>query len=249
MSLISEIGNEIIRLDEVTSTNDYASNLLKSEVVHGTVVVTQHQTQGRGQRGNSWESKTGENLLFSIILKPNFLKVQRQFLISKIAALAVCDTISQVIPDVTIKWPNDIYTANDKIAGILIENSFSSEFLDTTIVGIGVNVNQSSFSDDLPNPTSLLLKTDREHYSDVLLANICKAFEARYTNLKLGNIHEINLQYFNRLFRSQGFNHYSSHGENFMARIVGVRDSGEIVLETPEGTQREFAFKEVCFAL
>ncbi len=249
MALSKAIGGEVIRLGEVTSTNDYAGKLLKLESVHGTVVVAQHQTQGRGQRGNSWESKPGENLLFSIILKPTFLKVQRQFLISKVAALAVCDTVSQVIPHVTIKWPNDIYTGNDKIAGILIENSFSSEYLDTTIVGIGLNVNQRYFSEDLPNPTSLLNKTGQEFNNDFLLANICKAFEVRYEQLKRGESHAINAEYFNRLFRNQGYSQYTSHGENFMARIFGVRDSGELVLETPEGTQREFAFKEVCFCL
>ena len=243
------IGHRVIRLEEIPSTNDYANQLALDNNEHGLVVVAALQTQGKGQRGNVWESKSGENLLFSILLKPSFLKVQRQFLLSKVAALAVCKTISTYLPDVTIKWPNDIYVGNEKIAGILIENSFSSSTLNTSVVGIGVNVNQVDFSDDLPNPTSLTWQTGIKYNLEETLLLICQAFDTYYQQLEMGETEHINAEYFDLLYRRKGYNKYVAKGESFKARIFGVRESGELVLETEQGDLREFAFKEVNFTL
>lgn len=247
--LDSTIGHRVIRLDEVSSTNDYASELLLDDNAHGQVVVAALQTQGRGQRGNGWESKPGENLLFSILLKPSFLQVQRQFLLSKVAALAVCKTISTYLSNVTIKWPNDIYVGNEKIAGILIENSFSSAILNTSVVGIGVNVNQVDFSDNLPNPTSLNWQTGIKYNLDDTLLLICQVFDMYYRQLEMGEAERINAEYFDLLYRRKGYNRYMAKGEVFKAKIFRVRESGELVLETEQGELREFAFKEVSFVL
>jgi BirA family biotin operon repressor/biotin-[acetyl-CoA-carboxylase] ligase len=243
------IGHKIIWLKEVTSTNDSASVLAKAPNSHGVIVVAEHQSQGRGQRGNVWESKKGENLLFSIVLKPAFLKVQRQFLISKLTALAVCDVLRQYTNGIAIKWPNDIYINNDKIAGILIENSFSSLTLDTTIVGIGINLNQKEFTDEIANPTSLCLHTHTTHNAADLLGQICSAFEKRYNLLKTNRIDILNAEYFSLLYRREGLHRYFAQGSEFFARIVGVRDSGELLLETDTGKTKEFAFKEINFMI
>lgn len=243
------IGHKILWVDEVSSTNDYISDLKGSDAQHGIVVAARNQTQGRGQRGNSWESESGKNLLFSVLLKPSFLPVKYQFLISKISALAVVDLLSENLSGTTIKWPNDIYVKGGKIAGILIENSFRSANLETTIIGIGLNVNQVRFSDELPNPTSLGLETGGEFSVSSLLDKFCLHLESRYQMLKVGDFKQIANEYFANLYRSTGFNRYSANGEVFSARIVGVKDTGMLVLETEKGEHREFAFKEVCFVL
>ena len=245
----NSIGNNVFWIDEVTSTNVYISQLDVTSRKHGVVVAARNQTKGRGQRGNLWKSESGKNLLFSVLLTPKFLAVEQQFLISKISALAVTDLLSEIMSNVTIKWPNDIYVKGNKIAGILIENSFSSATLDTTIVGIGLNVNQDVFSDDLPNPTSLLLELGASFSIADLLNRFCSHFELRYRQLQAGNIEQIAAEYFSKLYRNTGFSRYLSKGEEFDARIVDVKDTGMLILETKKGELKEFAFKEVSFML
>ncbi|PKP36664.1 MAG: biotin--[acetyl-CoA-carboxylase] ligase [Bacteroidetes bacterium HGW-Bacteroidetes-15] len=243
------IGKEIIWHQELSSTNDYASTYARDPKSHGLVIAANFQTEGKGQRGNSWESSSGLNLLFSIILRPNFLEVQRQFLLSKSAALAVCDAITPLVSGVSIKWPNDIYINNCKVAGILIENSFSTAFLESSIIGIGVNVNQCSFTDDIPNPTSLKIEAGKEHDIKVLLANICKAFDDRYHMLETSKVDSISSDYQKMLYRKNEFHSYQAQGEVFRARIFGVRNSGELILEKDNGEHKEFAFKEVSYII
>ncbi|MFP4556313.1 MAG: biotin--[acetyl-CoA-carboxylase] ligase [Bacteroidales bacterium] len=244
-----EIGRKIIWLDEVSSTNDYANAISKDVETHGVVVVANFQDEGRGQRGNSWESEQGKNLLCSILLWPTFLEVQNQFLLSKVASLAVCDVLKSKVANVSIKWPNDIYVNNCKIGGILIENSFSSPYLDSSIVGLGVNLNQKDFLQDLPNPTSLLLETGKEYSVKNFLDDLCAAFDQRFNSLIGGNPEKLSDDYFDILFRKDSYYNYRAEGEVFKAKIVGVKNSGELILETEKGTQRVFAFKEVSFVV
>lgn len=243
------VGDRIIWLKSVSSTNDYAAQLSRDASSHGLIIMADFQTEGKGQRGNSWESEDGSNLLFSIILKPAFLEVQRQFLLSKVAALAVCDSISQLLEDVSIKWPNDIYINNSKLAGILIENSFSSNYLDSSIIGVGININQKEFSDEIPNPTSLFISQNKDIEINKIdiLSSFCDSFNSRYSMLQEGKEGVISYDYFSRLYRRHDFYEYMSNGERFFAKIFGVKDSGELVLQTDKGELREFAFKEVSF--
>ena len=125
-------------LDSVDSTNSYCMKLAQSGEPEGLVVASFFQKQGRGQRGNRWESESGKNLTFSLLLRPSFMKVEEQFDISKIVALAISDWLKSNNVDACIKWPNDIYVGDKKIAGILIENSFCSSTLDVSIIGIGL---------------------------------------------------------------------------------------------------------------
>lgn len=249
------IGEKTIWLEEVTSTNTFAAAVASASEFDGLVVIAKYQTDGRGQRGNTWESKHGQNLTISIILYPTFIKVRDQFLISKVTALAILDTLKTLSDNVTIKWPNDIYIGNNKVAGILIENSFRSENLEVSIVGIGINVNQVDFSEDLPNPTSIKMVTGENQNLNNILIKLCKAFTYRYAQLTNDNLpcqqagrQLIATDYFENLYRKDNFYNYMASGESFRAKIFGVRDTGELVLKTEDGQIREFAFKEVSFS-
>lgn len=146
------IGKNLLFLHEVESTNTYAMNLLRNvNSIEGTVVYTDNQTKGKGQRGALWASKIAQNITASIILKPYFLSIGNTFYLSKISALAVYDVLADILPsgqyDIKIKWPNDILVNQNKISGILIENNFTSTNIQHSVIGIGLNVNQDNFND------------------------------------------------------------------------------------------------------
>ncbi|MBQ7773428.1 MAG: biotin--[Bacteroidales bacterium] len=140
------------------STNSQARREAE-ESCEGSVWIADFQTAGRGQRGNRWESRKGENLTFSILFKPEFLPPHKQFLISQVCAVGIYRYLAGKGMPASIKWPNDIYIGNKKICGILIENSISGDKLSVSIAGIGLNLNQTQFASDAPNPTSLLIET------------------------------------------------------------------------------------------
>ncbi|HCX99661.1 MAG TPA: biotin--[acetyl-CoA-carboxylase] ligase [Bacteroidales bacterium] len=242
------IGNTVKWFGELKSTNDYATSIAHFDGSHGIVIASEFQSQGRGQRGNQWESEKGENLLFSIVLHPRFLEVRNQFLLSKAIALSLCDVLSVFTNGVSIKWPNDIYIGNKKVAGILIEHSFSSIYLDTTIIGVGLNVNQSVFLSSAPNPTSLYLEFGQNFDIAVLLNSVCNAFNKRYAEVE-ANQYRISENYLQNLFRYEVFHKYRALDQMFTAKIIGVRNSGELMLQTIEGERLEFAFKEIEYVL
>lgn len=237
--------------DKVSSTNDICMDSARNGAGEGIVVAAKYQEQGRGQRGNSWESEQGLNLTFSILLRPDFLRVEEQFLISKIAAISVCDWIGAYLKDkhVAIKWPNDIYIENNKVAGILIENSFSSSRLDISVVGIGINLNQKEFSTDLPNPTSLFIETNRFFDVKNALDEFLSCFNERYTQAKSAQVALIDLEYLSKLYRKDIYCTYRASNDEFKAKIVGVKPTGELMLQTEKGEERSFAFKEVVFVI
>ena len=244
---VANIGKEIEWLEKVNSTNLYLGGLTRNFSKDGLVVAAKFQSEGRGQRGNSWESNAGENLTFSILIFPKFLEVQKQFLISKVASMGVFDVISSLVPNVSIKWPNDIYIQNCKVGGILIENSFSSDFMDSCIIGIGVNVNQLNFTDELPNPTSLRRVTGENYNVNELLKLFIDSLNKRYQQLIDGEWETLSKDYFQSLYHKNDYYNYKAKGKKFTARVVDVRESGELVLETTEGKTLEFGFKEVSF--
>lgn len=242
------IGTIVKRFDELNSTNDYATSIAHRNDSHGIVIVSEFQSQGRGQRESQWESEKGKNLLFSIVLHPKFLEVKKQFLLSKAIALSLCDALSVFVNGVSIKWPNDIYIGNRKVAGILIEHSFSSPYLGTTIIGVGLNVNQSVFLSSAPNPTSLSLEVGHNFDINVLLNSVCNAFNKRYAEVE-ANHARISRNYLQNLFRYNTFYEYRAQNWTFIAKIIGVRNSGELILQTTEGKILEFAFKEIEYVL
>ena len=156
----------IIHLPEVTSTNSYAKEMLKDKrPPEGTVIVADHQTAGKGQDGNSWESEAGKNILMTLILYPSFVEISSQFRISMAVALGIIDFLKEILPDqrILIKWPNDIYVGKGKIGGILINNEIMGDHFEHVIAGIGLNVNQLRFPTELADSaTSLLLASGKE---------------------------------------------------------------------------------------
>lgn len=248
MKMENMIGHKILWFDELESTNDFASTLVFEDDSHGKVIAARYQSKGRGQRGTSWEGDKDKSLLFSVILHPTYLKVKQQFLLSMAVALSICDVLDEIVGRVFIKWPNDIFIGTKKGAGILIEHSFSSEFLDTTIVGVGINVNQQQFTQEAPNATSLFLETGEMLDIEPFLNQICAALELRMQQLRETPT-TIKPDYLKRLFRRDEFYRYRASNEEFVAKIVGVKDSGELLLKTEKGEQLEFFFKEIEYVI
>lgn len=237
---------QIIRLKETTSTNSYLRELVEKEhMAEGSVVVADYQTAGRGQTGNTWESEEGKNLMFSVVLYPDFLPANRQFLISQITALSVKETLDEYVEDVTVKWPNDIYRRNGKICGMLIENDLSGKELRLSVLGIGININQRVFRSDAPNPVSPAQITGLEYDRDEILNKFLKRLHERYLDLRRGREDDIRRDYRNALYRGDGFYMYRDGGGAFEARIKGVETTGHLLLELRSGELRRYAFKEV----
>jgi BirA family biotin operon repressor/biotin-[acetyl-CoA-carboxylase] ligase len=232
-------------MPECHSTNDIAADIAKSgSALEGTIVVTDHQTKGRGQRGNTWLSAKGENITFSVILKPSFLNAADHFQLHYIASLAVFNALKAILRDVKIKWPNDILVKRKKICGILIENSISKSHIEMAIIGIGLNVNQTDFVDD--RATSLKDLTGLDHNKDLIMASLCEELEATYLSIRAGNLEKLRTQYLRGLFQYNELALYSAHGETFSGNIRGIDAHGRLMIERA-GEVQHYDFKEVSF--
>lgn len=220
-------------IDSCESTN----SALDPAAPHGTALMARCQSAGRGQRGNSWESEPGKNITLSLMLRPEGLPAARQFELSEAVSLGVADLLDNLgIDDVCVKWPNDIYVADRKIAGILIENTVSGPLIARAVAGIGLNVNQAEFRSDAPNPVSLRQLTGTDHPVDQLAADLLDCIMNR---LGRDNHHD----YCCRLWRGQGEWPWevAATGETFTAAIDDVLPDGRLCLSGRE----PFAFKEV----
>ena len=244
----------VINLPSVPSTNTWAKEHAE-ELCHGDIVATPCQTAGRGQRGNHWEAQPGLNLTFSIFLRPKAIAPARQFLISEIVSLAVAETLRRHLPEspthrISVKWPNDIYAGDRKIAGILIEHTVSGGGIAHTVVGIGLNVNQRKFVSDAPNPVSMAMIAGKDFNTETIMHEI-----ARQITEQTGGIPHsptIHADYLASLWRNDGLPHQFSTpgGGTFRAVIEDVSETGMLRLAPADGAPpREFAFKEVAFIL
>ena len=244
------IGNKIIDHDILPSTNTCATNLLKHKrPPEGTIISTKQQSAGRGHGANKWESKPGKNLTISIILYPVFLKADEQFLLSMAISLGIKDFLELFVENISIKWPNDIYVSDDKIAGILIENSISGNNFDYCIAGIGININQKKFNEDVSNPISLVQITGRKHSLDDSLNLLCRQLDFRYNQLKEAkNRQSIKANYLNNLYHYQEFVQFKQKNKKFTAKITGIDSSGRIIIRHKNGKTEKFGFHEVSFA-
>ena len=239
-----------ILLTEVESTNNYANQLVLSKAAeHGTVVLAQYQKKGRGQQGNCWESEFGKNMLASFILFPQLLTAAKQFYISKIVSLALVDFLKTETNEVSVKWPNDIYIQNKKIAGILIENSVKGVNISSAIIGIGLNLNQEKFISEAPNPVSLKQITGKDYIVETVAGQIREYFFIWYEKLQAGCFNEIDTTYFNQLFRANEWALFSKEGKTFESKITGIGEFGQIILEDRAGVFLEYMFKEVEFVI
>lgn len=247
------IGQNIIHLESIDSTNSYASELLRqTKPAEGTVIYTFDQQKGRGQRGNTWESEPNKNGALSFILYPSFLATEKHFLLTKISSLAVADLMAETLAtivntdDITIKWPNDIYVGNKKIAGILIETALRENTLQNAIIGIGININQLKF-DNATNATSLALLSNKEFDLTMLIEHLCEFIEVRYLQLKANKLEIIDAEYQNRLYQLNEWRRYTSKGGLFEGKIIGVSPSGKLQVKLRSDDIKEFDLKEIGF--
>ncbi len=238
---------KIHHITETTSTNDL---LRDAKYRHGDVVWAEHQTAGRGQRGHTWISPEGENLTFSLLLEPRFLPVGEQFMLSEAVALALCDEFADLGIDARIKWTNDIYIGDRKVVGILIEHNYTGSTLARTIVGVGINVNQTVFDPQLPNPTSLALAAQRTFRREEILEGFVSHLMTRYAALERGDEALLQRDYHARLYRLGERHCYClPDGTLFDAVLEGVCPTGELLLRRDNGVLDEYLFKEVEFVL
>ena len=240
---------ELIRLDEVDSTNNYMSSNVSLAPDKAVVVMAGHQTAGRGPGSNTWESEPGKNLLFSLGFRPKNVPARCQFLLSMAGALAVKDALGSYTADITLKWPNDVYWRDKKISGTLIETSVCKAIVSRCIYGIGIDVNQRVFVSDAPNPVSLCNILGREVDIEEVLGKVTDAFSKYHDMLVCGDYDRIVRLYHAALYRRDGIYGYADRDGFFSAGIRCVEPDGPLVLVHTEGCERRYMFKEVTYII
>jgi len=240
------IGKKTFFLPSCHSTNEIASVLLADKKqLNGTVIYTDYQSKGKGQRGNFWESKDGENILISIILETKFVAPSDFFDLTIITSLAIHDLLKDYLKgDIKIKWPNDLMYRNKKIGGILIENYIKQNEIAWCIVGIGLNINQKEFHEKKAISLAKICgqSFDREELIGLLLQKV----EAKYFQLQKGKINSLRKEYLTSLYWKNEIHVFQSNGTYFNGRIIDVEISGKLKIEMEEG-ERLFDFKDVKF--
>lgn len=241
------LGKKVIFLPECHSTNDYALDLLKNESqIEGTTVITANQTQGKGQRGNTWESEPEKNITFSFILRPGMIPPNLQFQLHIITTLSIYNLLFPTLGQkLKIKWPNDIMYADKKLGGILVENTLKGQNIEYSVVGIGLNLNQLRFVNE--KATSLSEISGEVYEVNDLIEKLLIQFEKTYLSLKNGNIKSLTAQYIRRLYLLNKPHSYETGGRIFRGTIVGIGPTG--LLQIQEADQvHKFAFKEVNYS-
>lgn len=240
---------KLIFLDTVDSTNSYLSELLKKEfdIPEYSMVLAYNQTSGRGQRGTAWETKEGECLTFSLILKPEFLQADLQFYISKIIAISILEYLEEIAPGFRIKWPNDIMYNGKKISGVLIENSISGGKLKNCIIGVGINVNQNEFV-NLPGAISLFQITQKSIEIEEVMMSIVAKIKKNYIFLKEQDFENINLLYHQNLYLYNESKIFNTEDKSFEGVIIGTEDSGRLLIKNENNEVLSFDIKEIRFS-
>ena len=242
-----QIGRKIIRLESVDSTNNYIANLLKDGILEdGTVILADEQFAGRGQRNAEWLTKPGENLTFSFFLGNVNLSVQNQFFLTCIVSISLVQLLDKFGLKSKIKWPNDIYINNKKIAGVLIENQLSSSAIKNSIIGIGLNINQLEF--DGLNATSILLETEDRNTPMNVLYSFIETINSNWNSFSERMLPNVKLDYISRLYQLNEMKSYEDNEGEFIGTITNVLDSGHLVIER-NGEQRQYDLKEISFKL
>lgn len=237
-----------IDLETVKSTNDFLHQYA-DEVPHRiTLATARYQTAGRGATGG-WESEPDQNLLFSLLTHPASVPPSQMFVLSEAIALSVCDALNSFCEGFQIKWPNDIYFKNDKVVGMLIENDLRGRQILNCVMGVGVNVNQTRFLSDAPNPSSLALIMGQEQNRELVLQAILQRFSGYLGRVEQGEYQLIHQAFVDRLYRKGEEHGYADEQGSFRAVLQDVEPSGHLVLQDSEGHVRRYAFKEVKFLI
>jgi BirA family biotin operon repressor/biotin-[acetyl-CoA-carboxylase] ligase len=230
---------KIVHIEETDSTNRW----LKAHGEGTMVVVADYQTAGKGCGTNSWESERGKNLTFSMLIHPTDIPASQQFRITEVVSVALCEVLEQYIGDVSIKWPNDIYMGDKKICGVLIENRLQGNVIVDSIIGIGLNVNQTEFVSDAPNPVSLRQLLGREIDREALLHDFLETLET------VSSSETTYSAYRNKLFRMGKQAVFSDETGRFEGTIQDVETDGRLLIKDLSGQARRYAFKEVQFVI
>ncbi len=246
------IGQSILKLKDVESTNDYLYNLLTNvkPLVDGTVILAENQFGGKGQHGSAWITEPGKNLTFSLFLNTLFLKANQQFYLNMAISLGVVDFISHYIKKgVSIKWPNDLYVNDKKIGGILIENILSGNYLKNSIIGIGINVNQLEFDNSTKNPTSLAIETGLQFNLDQLLNELLSNIEANYLFLKSLKFENLKIQYLEHLLGYNIERKFLKAGVEIKGTITDVTQEGFLEINNTDGVAEKYDIKQIAFII
>ena len=237
---------KITRFKTLESTNQYLQNLLNEGIdIVDNIVVTDYQTSGKGQGKNVWESENGKNLLFSIALDMSFLKAENQFLLTQIVSVTMINVLKKYLPEesLSIKWPNDIYFNNKKIAGILIKNEIRGMMMGTSIIGIGLNVNQTSFDENLPNPISMKMITGNDFELEELLSAI--SYQLSTVNSQQSTVNS----YTDKLYRYKQWASYEHEGQVKEMMIIGYDQFGRLILKEKNDREVVCDLKEIIFVI
>jgi BirA family transcriptional regulator, biotin operon repressor / biotin---[acetyl-CoA-carboxylase] ligase len=253
--VIKPLGSPFIELQSIDSTNNYALSRIRERLAdHGMVFFAHEQTAGKGQMGKRWVSEKGANIAMSIVLRPEPLLVSQQFILSACIAVAALNFLTPYAgSDVRVKWPNDIYWQERKLGGILIENivssdSGSSSHWQWAVAGIGINVNQTSFPPDLPNPVSLKQITGKEFNAVLLAKDLCNEIGSYFTKLVQNGFDEVYKLYNERIYKLNEPVKLKKHNTVFQTTIKGVSETGELITHNSVLEER-FVFGEVTWLL
>jgi len=241
---------KIIKLDAIDSTNSFLKDLaLHTSLENYYTVVTNNQTKGKGQQNTKWHSKPFKNATFSTFLNLNDLKVNQKKYLNFAVSLAIFDTLSHKnVPKLSIKWPNDIMSANKKICGILIENTFIGSKIKNSVVGIGLNVNQESFPDVLQHATSMKLQTNINYNLEELIHELLLNIKHRISALLSKKFTALEEEYIAVLYKKNIPTMFKdSRDKHFMGKITGISVSGNLMIALEDETVKEFGLKEVSF--
>lgn len=239
---------QIIYKDCVSSTNDEVKLLSSNLKAYDyQVVYANEQLAGRGQRENVWYSSPGENLTFSILCEPDYLEIGHQFYLSKAVSIGILNYLRSKIEDVKIKWPNDIYCGSKKICGILIENAISMNSIKHSVIGIGLNMNQSVFPEYLEGATSLALLSNTRYNLKTELAVLLDSIFLCLEYLKTNDFAKIDVLYHQYLFKLYTYSSFKDSQGIFSGKIIGTLTNGHLVIEDEKGKTRMYGYKEVEF--
>ncbi|QOI97562.1 MAG: biotin--[acetyl-CoA-carboxylase] ligase [Flammeovirgaceae bacterium] len=241
------MGKRLIYMPECHSTNDEASKLIGAGgEVNGTIMITDKQVAGKGQRGNRWEAAPAKNLTFSIVITPTRFSAINQAYLTMVVSLGIHDWLSRTLQQkkVYIKWPNDVLVADRKVCGILIENHITGNFISHAIVGIGLNINQETFQ--APLAVSLKMLTGKAFNLQNCFEQVVACIESRYLMLEQNEFVLIKAEYLERLYWIGEPHYFISAGKRFSGIITGTDESGRLVIDV-NGTSKTFDVKEVSF--
>ena len=241
------LGRKIIQIECVDSTNNYVANLLsEGKIEHGTVILADEQTNGRGQRGATWDSKAGENLIFSMFIDTAIMSVKDQFVLTQIISVAVANLISKFGIEADIKWPNDIYIKGSKIGGILIENQIKGSFLNGSIVGVGLNINQIDFN----NLKATSLKLEKGEFIPIqsVVFSLINEINVGWDLIQTNQFEKINDLYLSKLWMLNKEADFTDQSGEFRGCIKGVSPTGFLIMKK-ENELVQYDLKEISFKI